>query len=70
MTPDIDVELPFTIATNNDELETNILDFDDAKYQQGLSDFNDKIGLVFDGTASKKLAKVIENKLIGGSVDA
>jgi hypothetical protein len=51
-------------------LEDNILDFDNAKYQQRLSDFHNKIGLVFDGTASKKLAKVIGNKLIGGSVDA
>jgi CDP-glycerol glycerophosphotransferase len=63
MTPDIDVELPFTIATNNDELENNILGFDNTQYQQRLYDFHNKIGLVFDGTASKKLAEIIAEKM-------
>jgi CDP-glycerol glycerophosphotransferase len=63
MTPDIDVELPFTIATNNDELEANILNFDSTQYQQKLSDFHTKIGLVFDGKASKKLADIIVDKM-------
>jgi CDP-glycerol glycerophosphotransferase len=63
MTPDINVELPFTIATGNDELEANILSFDNTKYQQSLSDFHSKIGLVFDGMASKKLAEIIADNM-------
>jgi len=61
MTPNFDVEMPFSIATDNDELERNIIAFDEKKYEDNLDCFYSSLGLVFDGKASYKLAKKIED---------
>lgn len=63
MTPEIDVVLPCSIATNNDELEQNIVCFDMEKYQQSTDDFAKKIDLVFDGKASARVAEKISGML-------
>lgn len=59
----LNVELPFPIATTNDELENVIRSFDQKKYEDRLCKFNNAIGLVFDGNASKRIAKVICDNL-------
>lgn len=59
MTPNFDVKLPFTLASDNEELEKNIMEFDRPQYDQRLDEFHEKVGLVFDGRASKNLADLI-----------
>ncbi len=58
-TPSFDVELPFTIAQDNDRLELNILEFNQKKYDQRLNEFHHQIGLTFNGNASKSISKRI-----------
>lgn len=64
MTPSFDVKLPFTLASDNDQLEKDIMGFDQEAYDRALDKFHEKVGLVFEGNASKKLAEKIE-KMIG-----
>ena len=53
-------ELPYPVATSNDELVEIIRDFDPAAYITGVKDFMDnKIGLFEDGNASKSIAEWI-----------
>lgn len=59
ITPGIDTEFPFSIATNNEQLEQNILKFDRVVYEKDLYRFNQDVGLVFEGNSAKKLAKKI-----------
>lgn len=63
MTPSFDVKLPFALASDNEELEKDIMEFDQAKYDKVLDEFHEKVGLVFDGRASEKLAENINNFL-------
>ncbi len=60
MTPDIDVILPYPMAQNNDEIEENIMKFDEKKYLVMLEEFEKGVQLVFDGKASEKVADEIE----------
>lgn len=62
--PSMDVTLPFSVAKNNDQLEEDILGFDKDKYDAQLDEFHESVGLVFDGKASERLAKVIERLII------
>lgn len=62
-TPNIDVVLPYPIAKNNDELENRILNFDEKKYKYAMNDFKQGVGLVFNGNASEKIAKLIINQI-------
>lgn len=64
MTPSFDVKLPFTLASDNNQLEKDIMGFDQEAYDRALDKFHEKVGLVFEGNASKKLAEKIE-KMIG-----
>lgn len=59
MTPCFDVKLPFTLASNNEELEKDIMEFEQEEYDKVLDEFHKKVGLVFDGRASEKLANRI-----------
>lgn len=63
MTPSFDVKLPFTLASDNEQLEKDIMEFDQEKYDRVLNEFNDKVGLVFDGCASERLAGIIERTI-------
>lgn len=57
--PDLELVFPFSISTNNDEMEKDILSFDQETYGRKLDEFHQKIGLVFDGGASKRLVDEI-----------
>lgn len=63
ITPGINTVLPYLIAQNNDELEENILVFDEKRYQEKIRRFKRDVGLTFDGRASQRVADEIE-KLI------
>lgn len=60
MTPGIDVVLPYSIAQNNEELEENILEFDEEKYLFQMRKFERAVRLIFDGRASERVADRIE----------
>lgn len=62
-TPSFDVELPYSISVNNDELERHIMEFDQGKYDKILNRFQSAIGLVFNGNASDKLSGKIQEAL-------
>ena len=56
--------LPFTMATNNEELEKNIRSFKETQYHTRLQTFHEEIDLVFDGKASERLADRVEEKMV------
>ena len=64
MTPNIDTTFPYPIAQNNDEMENNILNFDEDQYIAMMEQFEKDVSLVFDGRASKKVADRVENYLM------
>jgi len=47
--------MPFPCAVNNDELLQKILHFDTAGYSNSLTSFFEKVGIVKNGNASKKV---------------
>ena len=63
ITPHIDVKLPFSVSTNNEELEKHILDYDMQEYSEGIDVFCKEIDLVFDGRASDKIVKLLEQNM-------
>lgn len=65
-TPSFDVELPYTVSVNNDELEKQIMEFDQGRYDEALNKFHKEIKLVFDGKASERISdRIIQ--VIGSS---
>ena len=60
MIPGIDTQLPYPVAQNNDELERNILEFDEDKYAGKMDRFEKDVELLFDGRASGRVADNIE----------
>ncbi len=58
-------KLPFTVASNNEELERDILKFDEENYKKRLDGFYEKIGMVRNGDASKKCAEIIIENCYG-----
>lgn len=63
ITPYLDVKLPFSVATNNDELTRNLRDFNQSEYDKALDNFHGAIELEFKGDASYRTAKEILEKL-------
>ena len=61
MTPNIDVILPYSVAQNNEELQQQILCFNETEYQCRLNEFEKEVGLVCDGHASARVADYIES---------
>lgn len=53
--------LPFTIAQTNNELMSNIIDFNDSKYSKDVSNFFERVGMIRDGNAAEKCAELICN---------
>lgn len=51
---------PFPIAENNDEMEKNILNFDEEKYSAGVKDFLKARGSKEDGKAAKRVVALIK----------
>ncbi len=56
--------LPFPFAMDNDQLERNILKFDVENYHENLDEFYNKLGLVEDGHASKRVVELIKKHTI------
>lgn len=54
-------ELPFPIATNNEELMKNIINFNQRDYEKDVYRFNLKVGLKDKGDAAKQIVDVIAN---------
>lgn len=61
-TPDLDVQFPFPIACNNEQLEENIMGFERKEYDDRLDLFHKKVGLVFDGKSCDRIVKNIVSK--------
>lgn len=57
-------ELPFPLATNNEELFNNIINFNQVKYVNEICEFNKKAGLKDQGNASENVLKIIK-KVVG-----
>ena len=64
ITPEFELEIPFSLAHNNDELEEDIMKFNRMKYIKGLQSTYDKMELVFNGNASREIVKKIANESI------
>ncbi len=60
MTPGINAVLPYPISQTNNELEENILNFDQSKYVAAVKQFEKEVELIFDGQASARVADVLE----------
>ena len=58
-------ELPFPLAENNDEMEYNILNFDEIEYKKGLEKLFKQVGLCESGIASGQVVDYIENWIKG-----
>lgn len=58
ITPGIDAVLPYSVAENNEELETYILDFDEDAYVVKLRKFENAMGILFDGKAAERAANI------------
>lgn len=54
-------ELPFPLAENNEQLEKQIVEFDEVEYQSNLKSLFDKVGLNETGHASEAVATYIKN---------
>lgn len=52
-------QLPFPLAQNNDEMESNILNFDEEQYQKKLKRLFEKVGLCDTGNASEQVVEWI-----------
>lgn len=53
-------EIPFPVASTNDELEKNILTFDQDVYREKAEWFIKRTGIIEDGCASKRVVDLIE----------
>lgn len=61
--PDMDLTLPFPVSADNEQLEQDILNFDRDTYIEKLDIFHEKVGLIFDGKASIRLADIAVSKM-------
>lgn len=57
---------PFPIAENNDEMESNILNFDSDKYSSDVKDFLEARGCKEDGNAAKRVVRLIKKYMVEG----
>lgn len=56
-------EFPFPIAQDNDQMEENILSFDDAQYQRDVDGFIKKTGLLVQSEGSRAVAERIRRHM-------
>lgn len=61
-------ELPFPYAKNNDELESNVVNFDEKAYLENWNTFKDRMGLKETGYAAMDIAKKINEFIETGCV--
>lgn len=57
-------KLPFPLAENNEEIEKNIMEFDEAVYNNKLEELFDQVGLCETGCASQKVVDYIEKWMV------
>ena len=57
-------ELPFPFSDNEKKLVSNIIDFDSAEYKKNLEKFGRKVNFYEKGTASQKLAEIIDKRIL------
>lgn len=55
-------QLPFPVAENNEQMEQNILNFNQNKYEEKLQQLFKQVGLCENGTACKQVVRWIEQK--------
>ena len=55
--------LPFALSTNNNQLERNILEFDQIQYIEKINTFFDHCGLNCEGKSSEKCVGIIRKLL-------
>lgn len=60
ITPAFDLTMPFPLSHDNQELEEDILEFNQKLYENNLDEMYERMGLVFNGDASEKIAAGIE----------
>ncbi|MCR5667979.1 MAG: CDP-glycerol glycerophosphotransferase family protein [Lachnospiraceae bacterium] len=60
----LDVTFPYTIATNQEELEVDIDAFDLESYEKRVDEFHKDLGLVFTGHASEDVAEYVMGKMV------
>lgn len=56
-------QLPFSLATSNDELEEKILTFDTDNFRRALEEFYASVGMISTGDSAKKCAELISSKI-------
>lgn len=56
--------LPYPIATNNDELDMIVSNFDEEIYRIKLNEFFDSVGLKENGTSSKMIAEYLRDNVL------
>ena len=62
-------ELPFPYASNNDEIVSNILNYNEQDYQLRLKNFFERIGLRETGHAGEDIANRIYNFMKGEKIE-
>ena len=63
MIPLIELEFPFSIAETNEELEQDVLNFNIEEYTIKMINFKEKLQMKFDGKASVRVAKHLQEFL-------
>ncbi|MFK5587387.1 CDP-glycerol glycerophosphotransferase family protein [Lactobacillus delbrueckii] len=56
-------DLPYPFSENNDQLEKNILRFDQKAYGTELNNFFEKLGVAEDGHAAERVASIISTAI-------
>ena len=57
--------LPFTFSINENELLSSIKNFDSQNMQKKIKFFKERLGLVEDGEASKRVAALLLKEING-----
>jgi CDP-glycerol glycerophosphotransferase (TagB/SpsB family) len=63
MAPDFDVEVPFAVIRNNEEMAEKIALFDIDSYLEKTEKMTEHLGWVKDGKASNRISKLINEKI-------
>lgn len=63
MAPDFDVEVPFAVIRNNEEMTEKIALFDIDSYLEKTKKMAEHLGWVKDGKASNRISKLINEKI-------
>lgn len=61
---DLKNDVPFSFSSNENELIENISLFDENEYKNRVKTFEQKIELLEDGNASRRVAKLIEDRML------